>query len=229
VRITEQCNTRVVQNNAMVVAMFEGEFEAYTKDWLGKWDRHYAGHGNWACPAVINDEANQAHLLIQHGARAEAEKILERARQSTARPYTQESVCIFDRTAYQPKIDYLSGDSIAARRDFEASVPRILANRAFPRGAVERAVLLETADLVAPDRVYEIYRKVVEDPVSIVGMETVCANPWTYPHLLEDPEFVREVRRDGRFVAFLDHHRLIPRAGRTPRGGFPAPGSDGPS
>jgi hypothetical protein len=138
-------------------------------------------------------------------------------------------VCIFDRTAYQPKIDYLSGDSIAARRDFEASVPRILANRAFPRGAVERAVLLETADLVAPDRVYEIYRKVVEDPVSIVGMETVCANPWTYPHLLEDPEFVREVRRDGRFVAFLDHHRLIPRAGRTPRGGFPAPGSDGPS
>jgi hypothetical protein len=212
VRHTEQCDTRVVQNNAMIVAMFNDEFEAYAKSWLGKWDRHYAGHGDWACPAIINDEANQAHLLIEHGDHAEAAKILARARQSTTRPYTPMSLCIFDRAAYQPKIEYLIGDSIAARRDFEASVPKILANRAFPRGAVERAVLLETADLVAPDRVYAIYRKVVEDPVSILSMESVCANPWTYPHLIRDPGFVREVRKDGRFVAFLEHLDLIPRA-----------------
>jgi hypothetical protein len=212
VRHTERCDTRVIQNHEMVVAMFDDEFETYAKDWVGKWDRHYAGHGDWACPLITNEEANHAHLLIEHGDRAEAAKILTRARQSTARPATPMSMCIFDRAAYQPKLDYLSGDSVTARREFEASVPKILANRAFPRGAVERAVLIETADLVAPDRVYAIYRQVVEDPVSIVGMETICANPWTYPHLLEDPRFVREVRKDGRFVAFLEHHGLIPRA-----------------
>ena len=80
-----------------------------------------------------------------------------------------------------------------------------------PATATGRA---RTADLVAPDRIYAIYRQVVADPVSIVGMETVCANPWTYPHLLNDPNFVREVRKDGRFVAFLEHHGLIPRADR---------------
>jgi hypothetical protein len=44
-------------------------------------------------------------------------------------------------------------------------------------------------------------------------METVCANPWTYPNLLRTPGFVADVRKDGRFVAFLEHHGLIPKAG----------------
>jgi TolB-like protein/Tfp pilus assembly protein PilF len=209
VRRTEQCDTRSVQNNEMVVAMVNNEFDLYAKNWLGKWDRHYAGHGNWACPAITNDEANHAHLLLQHGSSAEAAKILERAKESTTRPYTEMSLCIFDRAAYQPKIDYLLGDSLAARREFEESVPKILANRAIPRGAVERSVLLQTADLVAPDRVYAVYRQVVAEPVSLVGMETVCANPWAYPNLLRDPNFVREVRKDGRFVKFMEHYRLI--------------------
>lgn len=212
VQRTEQCDTRIIQNNEMVVAMFDGEFAAYAQSWLGKWDRHYAGHGDWACPGIINDEANHAQLLIEHGDRAGAAKIVARARQSTTRPNTPMSMCIFDRAAYQPKIDYLSGDSVTARSEFEASVAKIMANRAFPRGAIERAVLLETANLVAPDRVYAIYRQVVEDPVSIVGMETVCANPWTYRRLLADPNFVRDVREDGRFVDFLEHYQLIPRA-----------------
>ena len=213
VRRTEKCDTRSVQNNEMVVAMVNDEFATYRRNWLGKWDRHYAGHGNWACPGIVNDEANQAHLLLLRGERGEAEKILERARESTTRPYTEMSMCIFDRAAYEPKIRYLSGDSLGARSEFDEAVPRILANRVFPRGAVEKSVLLQTADLVAPGRVYEIYRKVVADPVSIVGMETVCANPWTYPNLLKDPRFIEEVRRDGRFVEFLVHYGLISKAG----------------
>ncbi len=209
VRRTEQCDTRSVQNNEMVVAMVNNEFDAYVKHWLGKWDRHYAGHGDWACPGIINDEANQAHLLLEKGRTAEAEKILKRARESTTRPYTEMSMCIFDRAAFAPKIDYLSGDTLAARREFEEAVPKILTNHAFPRGAVERAVLLQTADLVAPDRVYSIYRQITADPVSLVGMETVCANPWTYPNLLKDPSFIGEVRKDGRFVEFLEHYGLL--------------------
>jgi hypothetical protein len=72
-------------------------------------------------------------------------------------------------------------------------------------------VVLETADMVAPDRVFAVYRGIVEDPPSLVSLETVCANPWIYPNLLKDPAFIREVRADGRFVAFLEHYHVLPR------------------
>lgn len=209
---TEKCDVRSVQNHEMIVAMVNGEFDAYSTAWLGKWDRHYAGHGNWACPGIINDEANQAHLLLEHGEVGQARAIIERAKEAASRPYTEMSMCIFDRAAFEPKLDYMSGDSLGARRAFEEAVPKILANNLFPRGAVEKAVLLQTADMVAPDRVYAIYRHVVEAPVSIVGMETVCADPWTYPNLLKDPGFIREVREDGRFVEYLQHYGLLPGA-----------------
>ena len=71
-------------------------------------------------------------------------------------------------------------------------------------------MLLQTADLVAPDGVYSNYRQIVADPVWFVGMETVCASPWTYPNLLRDPRFIGEVRKDGRFVEFLKHYGLLP-------------------
>jgi hypothetical protein len=67
--------------------------------------------------------------------------------------------------------------------------------------------------MVAPDRVYGIYRQVTEEPISVVGMETICANPWTYPNLLKDPRFVAEVRKDGRFVEFLEHYGILPATG----------------
>lgn len=73
-------------------------------------------------------------------------------------------------------------------------------------------MLLQTADLVATDRVYMLYRQIVQEPVSLVCMETVCADPWTYPHLLVDPGFLEEVRRDGRFLDYLEHFGLIPKA-----------------
>jgi hypothetical protein len=58
--------------------------------------------------------------------------------------------------------------------------------------------------------VYAVYREIIDDPISLVSMETVCANPWTYPNLLEDPQFVADVRKDGRFVEFLEYYGLIP-------------------
>lgn len=77
---------------------------------------------------------------------------------------------------------------------FDDALVTILRNDTFPRGAVEKSVLLETADMVVPDRVYAVYREIIADPISMVSMETVCANPWTYPNLLKDPRFVADVR-----------------------------------
>jgi serine/threonine protein kinase/tetratricopeptide (TPR) repeat protein len=209
---TEQCDQRTVQNRDMVVAMFNDDFPTYIDDFEGKWDRHHANHGNWSCPAILNEEANIAYQLIQHGEGERAEAIISTARESTTRPYNENSVCIFDKAAYAPKLDFMNGDPETARREFDESVPRIMNNDAYPRGAVERAVLLQTADMVAPDRVYSLYREIVEKPNSLVSMETICADPWTYPNLLRDPRFVAEVREDGRFVAFLEHYGLLPGA-----------------
>ncbi len=103
----------------------------------------------------------------------------------------------------------MSGDSAGARREFDEAVPGILGNQVFPRGAIERTVLLETADMVAPDRVYSLYQEISGRPASLVRMETICANPWTYPHLIRDPRFIQEIRTDGRFVAFLEHYGLL--------------------
>jgi len=209
VRQTPQCNMRAVQNRDMVVAMFNDDFEAYATDWKGRWDQHYAGHGNWACPMVINDEANQARLLLERHHTREAEEIIAKAKVSTMRPYNENSVCIFDRASFFPKLAYMSGDTTEARREFEESVPSILANDVFPRGAIERSVLLETADLVAPDRVYPLYKEISGGPASLVRMETICANPWTFPHLIRDPRFVSEVLADGRFTDFLRHYEIL--------------------
>ena len=207
---TDQCDVRSVQNFEMIVAMVNDDFDTYAQDWAGKWARHYAGHGDWACPMVINDEANQAHLLMERGRTGEAQTIIDKAKTATTRPYTEMSMCIFDRAAFYPKLEFMSGDKEQALHSLETAVPGVLTNDAFPRGAVERSVLLETADLVAPDRVYDLYRDIVEDPVSLVSMETVCANPWIFPNLLRDPRFIQEVRQDGRFVEFLEHYGIIP-------------------
>jgi tetratricopeptide (TPR) repeat protein len=206
---TDSCDLQELRNAEMVVAMINDRFDAHMEAWAHKWDRHHANHGNWACPAQINDEANHAHLLLERGAVEEAQTIISRAKSSTMRPYTEMSVCIFDRAAFLPKLAFMSGETTAARRDFDKAVVGILKNDTFPRGAVEKSVLLESADMVAPDRVYDIYREISDDPIAKVTMEKVCANPWTYPNLLNDPRFIEEVRRDGRFVEFLQHFGLI--------------------
>ena len=209
VEITPQCNVRTVKNSEMVVAMLNDDFEHYAAAWKGKWEQHHRGHGNWACPGQINDEANHARLLLANGRADEAGEIVARARESTARPYTQMSQCIFDRDAFWPKLAYMGGDLEQARREFDEAVVEILRNDEFPRGMIEKSVLLETADMVAPDRAYSIYREISREPVTLVHLETVCADPWTYPNLIRDPRFVAEVRADGRFVEFLEHHGLL--------------------
>ena len=212
VEITDDCDLRELKNSEMVVAMIRGHFEDHMRAWEGRWQRHHAMHGDWVCPAQVNDEANHAHMLLEHGHMDEAQPIIDRAVASTSRPYSGMVVCIFDRASYQPKLDLLSGDPARARADFERAAPAILANDRFPQGTVEKAVLLESADMVAPDRVYDIYQQVVDDPLANVSLAKVCANPWTYPNLLKDPRFIAEVRRDGRFVEFLQHFGLLDRA-----------------
>ena len=203
---TDRCDLRTVQNREMVVALASGDFETYAKNWQGKWDRHTLGHGNWACPGRLNDEANHAHLLLERGKTDIAKAIIARAQNESTRPYTEMSMCIFDRNAFKPKLDYMSGDTELARRELDEAIVTILRNEAFPRGPVERAVLLESVDMVAPDRVYSLYKEIVSDPVSLISMEVICANPWTYPNLLKDPRFVAEVRKDRRFVGFLEKY-----------------------
>jgi TolB-like protein/predicted Ser/Thr protein kinase len=210
VEITDSCDLRELKNSEMVVAMINDRFDDHMRAWSGAWDRHHAQHGNWTCPAQVNDEANHAHLLLERGRFDDARPIIDRAVASTTRPYSGMVVCIFDRAAYQPKLDLMSGDESLARRNFEKAAVAILANDSFPQGTVEKSVLLETADMVAPERVYDIYRQVVDDALAQVSMEKICANPWTYPNLLRDPRFIAEVRADGRFVEFLEHHGLIP-------------------
>lgn len=206
--ITDNCDMRTVKDNQAVVAMINGDFELYFDFWEGTWDSHHSSHGNWSCPAILNDETNKARLLIEFGDTAFASQIIETAIKSSTRPINENSVCIFDKNVLTPKFEYLSGDSVSARKKFEQIVPQVLQNNKFPRGAVERRVLLQTADLVAPDRVYDIYQEVVNAPVSIIGLEAICADPFTYPNLLKHPAFLEEVKKDGRFIEFLEHYQL---------------------
>jgi TolB-like protein len=207
---TEQCDLRSIKDAEMVVAMVNEEFGPYREAWKGKWEEHHAGHGDWSCPGQINDELNHAALEIEFGDPQRAQAILAQARESTPRPYSS-AVCIFDRATFLPKLHFLSGDPEQARREVVEVIPKVLLNDTFPRGAVERGVLLETVDLVAPDLVYSVYRQIREKGVSAITFEGICANPWTFPNLLKDPRFIAEIREDGRFVEFLEHFELIPR------------------
>jgi len=211
---TGACDVRTMQNLEMTVALLDGDYPTYIEAWKGRWDRHHAGHGEWMCPAQVNDEANHAHLLRVAGdPTGAADEILTRARATTRFPVSTRAVCIFDKAAFQPKLSHMAGDSLVARRELEDAIPGILANDRYPSGVVEKRVLLESADMVAPDLVYGIYRQITSRPLSAVSLAMVCGNPWTYPNLLADPRFVAEVREDGRFVDFLEHFELIPAAG----------------
>ncbi len=209
---TKVYDERSVENKEMVVAMVNDEICKYAKLWEGKWQEHYTGHGDWSCPMIINEEANQAYFLINHGNKKDATAFIEKVKGATSRPINEKALCIFDKVAYEPKLFHMTGDTAKARQIFEESIVKILKNDKFPRGAVEKSVLLQTADMVAPDKVYSIYREVSNDPVSFTGLEVVCASPWTYPNLLKNPEFIKEVRKDGRFVRFLEHYGLLKKA-----------------
>ena len=206
VRQTDRCDMRTVQNREMAVAMVNDDFQTYARNWEGKWERHQRGHGQWSCPGQLNDEANHAHLLMARGQTALAKTIVERAKHEAPLPYTEMSMRIFDRDAFRPKLAFMSGNREVARREFDEAVVKIMRNRAFPRGSGRARGPARDGRHGPPDRVYSIYREITGDPVSLLGLEAVCANPWTYPNLLKDPRFVAEVRRDGRFVEFLEKH-----------------------
>lgn len=207
--ITDRCNLRVVKDNKMVVAMFNQDFNSYIDNWLGTWDAHRKGHGNWSCPQIINDELNQANLMLKNDRVEEANQILNEAIQAIERPINEKSLCIYNKAVYDPKLDYLLGNKELAREKFYKNLPRVMNLNKYPRGAVERSVLLETADMVAPDEVYNIYKQITSKPTSLVGIETVCANPWIYPNLLKDENFIAEVKQDGRFVHFLNLNHIL--------------------
>jgi tetratricopeptide (TPR) repeat protein len=206
---TDVYDERAVENNEMVVAMVNNEIDKYAKLWEGKWLKHYAGHGDWACPMIINEEVNQAYFLLNHGEKHTAEEFIQKAKTATSRPINERALCTFDKAAYEPKLLYLTGDSAKARQQFDEVVLNIMKNNRFPRGVVEKSVLLQTADMVAPDRVYALYKEIANESISFTGLEVICANPWTYPNLLKNPEFIKEVRKDGRFIKFLEHFKLI--------------------
>jgi len=208
-QITDRCNLRVVKDNKMVVAMFNQDFNSYIDNWLGTWDAHHSGHGNWSCPQIINDELNQANLMLKNNRESEANQILTQAIEAIERPINEKSMCIYNKAVYGPKLDYLLGNKELALEKFHKDLPRVMNLNKYPRGAVERSVLLETADMVAPDEVYNIYKQITSKPTSLVGLETVCANPWIYPNLFKDENFIAEVKQDGRFVDFLKLNHIL--------------------
>lgn len=207
--ITESCNLTIVKDNKMVVAMFNNNFENYIQNWMGTWDDHYKDHGNWSCPAIVNDELNKASLMLSHGKQTEAGKIIASALEYKGRPINEQSVCVYNKSVYEPKLDYLLGNTELALEKFHNEIPRVMNLQKFPRAAVEREVLLQTADMVAPDEVYTIYKQVIEIPFSMVGLETICANPWTYPNLIKNKNFQKEIVSDGRFVDFLRLNKFL--------------------
>ena len=57
--------------------------------------------------------------------------------------------------------------------------------------------------LILPEEVYCYYEQVVKHTISMTSFESTCADPWNYPNLLKNPQFIAEIRQNGRFVEFL--------------------------
>ena len=120
------------------------------------------------------------------------------------KPINPFSVCVFNPQVYLPKLDYLSGEKALAAEKIEKLTIPVLQNESFPLGAVERSVLLQAIDLIMPEKVFYYYEQIVKNSISMTSFESICADPWTYPNLIKEPRFVEEVRKDGRFVEFLE-------------------------
>lgn len=207
--ITEACNLTVVKDSKMVVAMFNNEFDNYIENWLGTWDAHYVDHGNWSCPAIVNDELNKARLMIDNNKHQDAQSIINKAIANKTQPINEQSVCVFNKSVFEPKLEYFAGNTKEALEKFHKEVPRVMNLNKFPRGPVEREVLLQTADLIAPNEVYSLYKQISAMSYTMVGIETICSNPWTYPNLIKNPEFKKEIIADGRFVEFLKSNNIL--------------------
>lgn len=200
---------RALQNMEMVVAMFNNETELYFEKWKGKNASHIKDHGNWMCPLVANDNLNHARILANEKHNHQADLILDEVSEIVLKPINPNTVCTFNPEVYLPKLAFLKGDTVKARKAFDAVVPEVLNNDLFPLGSVERSVLVQAADLIYPEQVYHYYDIAVKNAASISSFESICADPWTYPNLIKDPRFVKEIRDDGRFVKFLELHGFL--------------------
>lgn len=210
--MTERCDAAAWKNGRMVMALLKNEFDSYAKDWTERWEAHYRGHGNWVCPVQINAEANYAAMLVKRGDTAGAHKIVEKSLVEVTRPQNPHAGCTFDVEMITPKLALLDGDPAKARVEFEHAVAKLSTKENGPKKYFEKEVLLETASMVAPDRAFEIYQDIQKDPIRTATLETVCANPWTYPGLLADSNFRKLVKKDGRFVEFLTTYGFLSEA-----------------
>jgi hypothetical protein len=193
-----------VKNKEMVVAMFNNQFDEYHAKWEGHLASHTAsGHRGWVCPMVANDNLNQVRLMLTMGDPAEGQKMLKEVESIVLKPINLYSVCTFNPEIYLPKLDYLKGDKELAKKKLEEVALKVIQNKSFPTGAVERSVLVQAADMISPEKVYYYYNLVTKNSISFLSFESICADPWTYPNLIKDPKFIEEVKADGRFVDFL--------------------------
>lgn len=205
----ETWDERILKNREMVVAMFNDEFTTYHENWKGKFASHQRSHGGQVCPMVANDYTNHARIMMDNDQLEEANTIIEEMKEMVAMPVNLNSVCQFNSRTYFPKLDFLTGDTLVARENLEKVVLEAMKNESVPTGAVEKTVVLEAADLIAPEKVYYYYELLTKGTNSFASFESICANPWTFPNLLKDPEFIDEVSADGRFVDFLSHFGFL--------------------
>ncbi len=200
---------RVLKNRGMVVAMFNNEFDEYHENWNGKFESHQKSHGDRVCPMVANDYTNHARIMMKHDRLEEAHDIIEHVKTIAIMPVNLNSLCQFNSQTFLPKLDLMAGDTLTAKQKLEQIALEAMQNESFPIGAVEKTVVLQTADLVAPEKVYYYYELVTKKSKSLTSFASICADPWTYPNLLKDPEFIEEVKADGRFVEFLRHFGFL--------------------
>jgi TolB-like protein len=209
VQKTEKCNLSTWRYGNMTCAMLNGEFDQYAESWKEQWQAHYDGHGDWVCPVQINDEANHAALLQREGDLESASAVVEKAKHEISLPIRENSGCLIETALIIPKLHHVSGEPEIARETFETAMMKAGQSDNIMRKLWEKYILLECADMVVPDRVFQIYNDIANEPVGAVSMESVCANPWTFPNLIKDPQFQEQVRRDGRFVEFLEHFEFL--------------------
>ncbi|GEM_PF-2040278 len=202
---------RAVKNKAMVVAMFDRKFEDYHNKWHGHMAAHTASHNGWVCPMVANDNLNEARLVMTMGSKQMGRQMLQQVEDIVLRPINLYSVCTFNPDVYLPKLDFLKGNEKLARQKLDEVALKVIQNKSFPTGAVERAILVQAADMISADKAYSYYKQVTDNTISFVSFESICADPWTFPNLIKDPRFQEEIKADGRFVDFLDSFGLLTR------------------
>lgn len=201
--ITESCDPASWRRGRMTVAMLNGEFDAYAEDWKIKWENHHRGHGDWVCPLQVNEEANHAALLLLQGRESEAQEILTESFHNITLPTNPLAACTFDTAMIRPKLHYMMNNRQAARDDLDYAIRKLESKPDSLLKFIEKAVLVEAADMIAPDLAYSLFLDIQQDTIRMVTLEIVCANPWSYPHLMDNPKFQKQVLADGRYVEFL--------------------------